>query len=130
MKNNLTTILAILIVVAGIGGFLGGVKYQENKRPEFCHRTKNGGMNRNNNNFRPAVGEIVSADDKSMTIKLTNGGSQIVFISDKTVIAKTETGIKTDLKVGTKVSVFGTENADGTVTAQNIQINPRPSKAP
>jgi hypothetical protein len=47
-----------------------------------------------------------------------------VVLADSTEINKAETVKKEELKVGEKVSVFGTENSDGSITAQNIQLNP------
>jgi len=35
-----------------------------------------------------------------------------------------QTDNKSELKVWENVSVFGAENTDGSVTAQNIQLNP------
>ena len=34
MKNNYLIMVAVAIIV-GLGGFYGGVKYQESKAPEF-----------------------------------------------------------------------------------------------
>lgn len=74
--------------------------------------------------FRPVNGEIISADDKSITVKLPDNSSKIVLLTDTTIINKSAEGAKEDLKTGEKVALFGTENSDGTVTAQNIQLNP------
>jgi len=55
---------------------------------------------------------------------LQDGSSRIVIVSETTQINKAEQATKTDLKIGEKVAVFGQENSDGSVTAQNIQLNP------
>lgn len=73
----------------------------------------------------PTAGEIIGADEKSITVKLQDGSSKIVLLSEKTQINKAEKATKEDLKKGEKVAVFGTENPDGSVTAQNIQLNPQ-----
>jgi len=74
--------------------------------------------------FQPVNGEIISSDDKSITVKLTDGGSKIVILSDNTEINQAANATKDDLKAGEKVAVFGQENSDGSVTAQSIQLNP------
>lgn len=82
------------------------------------------GQSRQQQGFRPVAGEILKQDEKSITVKLNNGGSKIVLVTDKTEINKASQATKTDLKIEEKVSLFGTENTDGSVTAQNIQLNP------
>ena len=47
------------------------------------------------------------------------------ILSEKTEINKAEKTSKENLKTGQQVAVFGTENSDGSVTAQNIQLNPQ-----
>jgi hypothetical protein len=125
-KNIIIVILIVLIV--GGGMFFAGTKYQQGKRGniarQFDGQRMMGTGNGNQNGFRPVNGDIVSVDDKSITVKLVDGSSKIVLISDKTEINKAEIATSTDLKVGEKVAVFGTSNADGSVTAQNIQLNP------
>jgi len=78
----------------------------------------------NRGGFWPVLGEIISADDKSITVKLQDDSSKIVLINAKTVINKVQTDNKSELKVWEKVSVFGSKNTDGNVTTQNIQFNP------
>ncbi len=72
--------------------------------------------------MQPAAGEILSSDDKSITVKLNNGGSKIVLVTDKTTINKASEATKADLTTGKNVAVFGTENSDGSVTAETIQL--------
>lgn len=105
------------------------MKYQASKSSSgrFANLPQNQGRGlQRGQNFRPVNGEIISADEKSVTVKLPDGGSKIVILSEKTSINKAAEATKEDLKVGEKVAVFGSENTDGSVTAQNIQLNPQP----
>ncbi len=125
----ITVIVALLV---GAGAFFGGMKYQESKtntnpQQQSQNRTGNrqGPNGQTRNAFgRPVIGEVISLDDKSLTVKLSDGSSKIVLLPQTLTISKSDVGAKSDLKVGVKVGVFGTDNSDGSVTAQNVQINP------
>lgn len=126
MKKYLIIILIILILVAGAAGFFGGMKYQQSQRaasPRQFGMMGNGSNNRANG-FRPVAGNIISLDSKSITVQQNDGSSKIVFLSGNTVINTVATASADILKAGVRVSVFGVTNSDGSVTAQNIQINP------
>lgn len=124
MKNNIVVMALVAIVLAG-GGFFAGMKYQEGKQPTGFNQTGRfqGQRNGTRNGFRPVAGEILSLDDKSMTVKLQDGSSKIVLLSQATSYNKTARGSRDDLKVGERVAAFGQENSDGSVTAQDVQIN-------
>lgn len=136
-KEVVVPVVIASLVFAGIG-FFGGMKYSQMQRGNFRNGQfgngnfmmqggRTGGPNGQGGRmqgFRPTIGEIISSDDKSITVKMDDGSSKIVLISDSTSINKSDSGSKSDLKVGTKVGVFGQDN-NGTVTAQNIQINPQ-----
>lgn len=133
MKTNDIILIIILVVVVGVVAFVGGVQFQKyQQRSGFARqfggqggmRNGQGQSQPNRQGFRPVNGEIISSDDKSITVKLQDGSSKIVLVSDKTTINKAQEGTKDDLKTGEKVMVVGQENADGSVTAQNIQLNP------
>lgn len=73
------------------------------------------------------VGEIISKNDTSITVKLADGRSQIILISSSTRINKMisgsiTTGLITDLVVGENVMVIGEANAAGVITAESIQL--------
>lgn len=118
-RDLLITIIVTAIV--GIGAFFGGVKYQQAQRPQFTRGTQ--GTNRANG-FKPVNGEIISGDDKTITVKLMDGSSKIILLSAKTEINKAASASATELKTGERVAVFGQDNSDGSVTAQSIQLNP------
>lgn len=126
------TIAIVSIVVGGLA-FFGGMKYQESKGQRTGSRQfqSGGGMRGGQNGAgrfgggaRPINGEILSADERSITVKLADGSSKIVLFNDKTSINKASEGTKDELKTGVKVAAFGTENFDGSITASNIQLNP------
>jgi hypothetical protein len=130
MKNN-KTFLAFLgfVIIAGTS-FFAGMKYQQSRQPAFFrqfsgNRQLNGQMQgRVRIGGGQVTGEIVGRDDKSITVKMQDGSTKIVLLSDSTTYNKTAEGSSNDLKVGERVGVFGTENSDKSVTAQNIQLNP------
>ena len=67
-------------------------------------------------------GEIQSIENGTMTVKLDDGSSKLVLVSESTPINKSESGLIADLKVGEGVVVFGSANTEGLITAVNIQI--------
>jgi hypothetical protein len=138
MKKNLP-ILVVAVIIALGAGFLGGLQYQKMTAKKVVMQAP-GGFNRGN--FTGAVngqrnrngagftaGEIIAKnDEKSITVKLTSGGSEIVFLSNSSQIMKSATGTIADLNVGEQVVVSGTANSDGSITAKSIQLGAgRPS---
>ena len=69
-----------------------------------------------------AAGEILSKDEASITLKLADGGSKIIFFSDTTLIKKSENGVVGDLEIGKGAVISGSTNSDGSITANSIQL--------
>lgn len=135
MKNNNMVMTVIIVIVVGAAAFFGGMKYQQSQASSNANgQFAQGGQNRQggqgrfgggaNGAGRPVVGKIVSQDANSITIQLTDGSSKIVNIAGSTTISKTDTATKADLATGQTVAAFGTSNSDGSITAQNVQLNP------
>lgn len=72
-------------------------------------------------------GEVLSKDATSVTLKLRDGGSKIIFIATSTALQKTVSGSVTDLVIGTQITASGPTNADGSINA--VTINQRPAGA-
>lgn len=125
-KKHLITLVAVAVVFAA-GGFFGGTKYAQvhakNNQPGIRQGNSMFGR-RNGQNSGFTGGQIISKDDKSVTIKTMDGGSRIVFFGSSTQIGKTVSGVISDLNSGDNIVVTGTANSDGSITAQNIQIRP------
>jgi hypothetical protein len=126
-------IIIIALVVIGGGAFYGGMKYGQNKissqrasfqnlspeqRQQFAQRAGRAGAN-----F--LSGEVISKDDKSLTLKLPDGSTKIVFFSGSTQISKTTEGTIDDIEIGKQIMVSGDRNSDGSYTAKIIQLSPR-----
>lgn len=125
MKNHNWGITILIAIIAALAAFYGGMQYQKMQRLSFGQfaQGRQGGFQVRTG--RPVFGEIISSDDKSVTVKLQDGSTKIVILSDNTVINKAATGSKSDLTKGSKIAVFGQTNSDGSLTAQNIQLNPQ-----
>ena len=127
MDKTLKIIIAIivLIIVAG-GAFYCGTLYTKSQRPAFNGNFQGMRQNRTNADGASFIsGNIISKDSSSITLQLPNSsGSKIIFYSDATPINKFASGSAADLSAGINVSVTGTANSDGSITAQSIQIRP------
>jgi hypothetical protein len=129
MKTNIVVLITALTLAVG---FAGGYFYR-NYRLSQTRRSFGGQFQRNSTGAtlgarfgdRPVVGEIISQEDRSFTVKMADGSTKIIILSDSTTYTKTDAGSKDDLKVGSQVGIFGTENSDGSLTAQNVQLNPQ-----
>lgn len=126
MNKNKNIIITSVIVA--IIAFYGGMKYGQSsaqtgqpRTGQFAGRNVAGGM-RNAGGF--TGGEVLSKDENSLTIKLRTGGSMIVLYSSSTQIQKSAPGTISDVNVGEQVTIIGSSNADGSLTAQSIQIRP------
>jgi hypothetical protein len=136
----------IALLIGGAAGFFGGMQYQKGKVTANTQAGLNGNFQRGNRtragrpggaNGMAVRGQIISADNNSITVKMMDGSTKIVILGSNSVIAKTTTASASDLVNGANVIVFGTTNSDGSVTAQNVQIGngmmfggPRPSSSP
>jgi hypothetical protein len=145
-----TALYIVLALVIGGAAFYGGMKYAGGSNLQantFGQGTRNFSAMRSGTQQSEGMiagsfqglraqggdmlnGEILSADDQSLTVKLRDGGSKIVFFSDLTEITKSVEGGVADLVEGKTVMVSGTTNSDGSVTAKVIQLRPDFVQAP
>jgi hypothetical protein len=70
-------------------------------------------------------GQVISKDEKSLTVKLPDGSTKIVFLSQSTQILKSTEGSIDDVQVGKEILVAGNQNTDGSLTARTIQVRNR-----
>ena len=139
MNKNAWIVVVVVALVVGGGGFYAGTTYQANQTPAnrfaggagtFAGRTGTRGGAGNGAVF----GTVIAKDSNGITLELggpnatsTNGtasGTRIVLINDSTQVGKMVAGTANDLSVGTSVTVAGTPNSDGSLTATSVQIRP------
>ncbi len=132
LQKNVSTFLFTLAMSLLIG-FVSGIYYQQQRSPQppklqygenrMMLRETGGGQGRMMGKaFRPVSGEIIESSESSLTIKLPDGSTKILLISESTVITKSQQATTADLKINEKVTAFGDEDPSGTITVKNIQL--------
>jgi hypothetical protein len=132
-KIFLVIVSSALIVVVSLGSFYFGMRYQQGRmQPKFGQfqargdrqGLKPGGQTSVERGLtQPVNGEILSSDEKSFTVRLRDGSSKVVLLTDSTIINKSVAAKVSDLVSGGKVMVLGTQNSDGSILASSIHIN-------
>lgn len=128
MKNKklvkIVIYVVILIIIFLVGLFLGKdtAKTSTMNNKGFSSSSMRGTAGARISNGGFASGKIESKDNQSITLQLPNGNSEIVFYSSSTQVIKPSQASLNDISVGTQVMIGGTQNSDGSLTAQSIQI--------
>jgi hypothetical protein len=141
MNKKQIIITIVVAVIVGAAGFAGGMQYQKSKTPAFAGRSGiNAGVNgvagaagarrfaAGGNNF--VTGSVLSQNGQQMTVQNRSGGSLIVILPASAQIGKFAAASSTDISVGSVVTVTGTTNSDGSMTAQTVQVRPAGSPGP
>lgn len=141
MKKNLA--ILVLIIVVGVVAFYAGLNFSS-KRNSLGDLSDNmrdlrrlsseerqqifeqGGNHIDRRagqaGFNLTNGEIIDKNGTSLTVKLLEGGSKIIFFSDSTYFTKSVESSVDDFTVGEQISVRGSENSDGSITARSVQV--------
>ncbi len=126
MKKYGVHVIWIIVVIVG---FIGGVYYGKTTvsatsagKGSFTSSTRVGFSGRTGASGTFIAGQIAAIDSSSITVQLPTGSSEIVFYSSSTSVSKPTTVPVSVLTTGTMVTVAGTQNADGSFTAQTIQV--------
>ncbi len=139
--------IVLIVVVMAVGSFYAGYRYagfdrKTDQTRQFARLPGQiGGQGMLRGQGAPASmvgrsaggftsGEVLSKDDKSLTIKLRDGGSKIVFFSASTTVSKMADGTLLDVIQGSEVMISGTQNQDGSITAGLVQLRPQREAMP
>jgi hypothetical protein len=134
-KKNIGWVVVGIIILGGV--FYGGMAFGKSQASAatLTRQTAfglNNGVRGTRNGGGFTNGQIISKDATSITVQLmmggasgTQSGSKIIFLNSSTKITKSASGTLSDLAPGTNVSVMGTPNADGSISAQSVQIRPK-----
>jgi hypothetical protein len=131
MKKIIPVIIIAALLISGVA--YAGYRYaQEKKTADGLQngQWKNQGANGSNQNGTGArrgsggmvAGEISAVEEDNLTLKLSDGGSKIVFYSDLTKITSYADIGARDLVAGDEVTVIGSKGENDGVTAQSVQV--------
>lgn len=138
MKNESILIAcAITAVIAGGVGFVAHAKLQsknqfanwgergESFRMMEGKEGKGRGMGQGMMGRGGAQsGEVTAKDGKTLTLKMSDGSTKLVILSDTTTYRAAVESSLDKVEVGTKIAAFGTQSTDGSTVATSIEINP------
>jgi hypothetical protein len=139
MKRNTKIIAGVVVVILLGASFYAGTVYGKSAggrgqfaggqfgNGQFMRGTgtgtgagmRVGGMGGANGGF--TAGQILSKDETGITLKLQDGSTKIVLMGPDTQVMREASSTIDDLSQGQQVTVTGTQNADGSITARSVQ---------
>ncbi len=130
IQKNVLVLCVLIALVVGADSFYGGMTYGKSSGKGLMNRNFNpeqfganvAGMGQRGGGL--ISGEVMAQDGQSITVKIKDTGTKIVFFSTSTQVMKTSTGLIGDIAIGSNLTITGKANSDGSVTAQSIQIRP------
>lgn len=141
MNKMRWAVVIVAIVFAGVG-FWGGTLYASSTKAEttatsrfgagaagFAGRT--GGAGFTGATGDGTVGTVIALGNGTFTVQLPSStsttattGTKLVLVDNATEIDELESVPVSNIKVGQSVTVAGSSNSDGSVTATSVMIRP------
>jgi len=151
-----TVIVVVVALILMVGSFYGGTLYgkqqaQADLPQAFRERMAQMGAGQvpgqggqEGGNFQPGqggfgrlggqggglFGQIQAIDGDSLLVTGFDGQEVRVLLTDTTLIEKYASVTAVDLEPGEQVTVSGSENEDGSITARSVQVAPAGRFAP
>ena len=144
-QNMVVGCITCAVIVGGLG-FWGGTIYQKNQSPAMMGNQMGGrgmeisekGQNAKVGNTKTTgsipsmngrgngaiTGEVTAKDEKIITVKMNDGSSKNVVLSESTTYRTSSESSLDNVEIGKTVAIFGNTNSDGTTTATSIEIDP------
>ena len=69
-------------------------------------------------------GIVASKDSESITVNTQDGSSHVILFTPDTAVSKSVGGSISDVSVGSNVTITGSTNSDGSISASLIQLRP------
>jgi hypothetical protein len=118
-KQIYSSLIITAVIFSGLGYYAGMKKSSSDSPRQF-----QGGQRASRGFGGGGVtqGEVISFDNQMLTLKGRDGGSKVIVVTDTTKVLKSVTGVKSDVKTGSSVVIMGTQNSDGSITAETLQL--------
>ncbi|MCL5010068.1 MAG: hypothetical protein M1289_00500 [Patescibacteria group bacterium] len=127
MNSKTKVMVFAIVIIVGLAGFFAGMEYKKhpgNTHPHNRQLYLTGKKHKLGKNARiPVRGQIIATGSGTITVQMPDGTSKIIVLSGNTKITKSIKGSANDLKKGERILVIGKKSANGSVTAENIELN-------
>lgn len=134
-KERVSAVIILILLACGIfyGGVVYGKSHPSNKQfaagartGAFAQGGQFAGRQGTGSTTMGVVttGQVLSFSGNNLTIKTANGSSRIILVGTSTPITRSVAGASSDVQTGSIVTVNGITNADGTLTARSVQLQP------
>lgn len=126
MKKNQKIIIVSAAIILMIGSFFIGrmtmANRQRNNFGVMNQRLNQSGQRVDRNKQAMVAGKIEKLDGQQLVVKMVDGSTKIVMLSDNTAIKKMASSSLAALVVGQNVAVRGAQNS-GVTMAESIEIS-------
>lgn len=126
MKKNQKIIIVSAAIILMIGSFFIGrmtmANRQRNNFGVMNQRFNQSGQRVDRNKQAMVAGKIEKLDGQQLVVKMVDGSTKIVMLSDNTAIKKMASSSLAALVVGQNVAVRGAQNS-GVTMAESIEIS-------
>ncbi len=126
MKQKTHIIWAVVAVAALVAGIFWGRAMAGgapgNSRFGALSSSSRTFAGRGNSSANVFAGQVSAIDGSSITLQLPSGNSEVVLYASSTPVTEPTNVSIAKVVAGTNIMVMGTQNSDGSVTAQSIEI--------
>lgn len=119
-KKIILVAIIALIIGGGLGYFGKALVSNHHKTTGLYHKGRM--LANKKKKSKGATGTVVSDSNNTVTIKLNNGSTEIVYLNSNTSYSKITPASSSNITTGTKITALGTKNTNGSLNAKTVHI--------